>query len=41
MLVISCCRSPGVVVGHGGYVLLNMLHILSLPTAEDGAAVAV
>src|SRR5215211_2515742 len=25
MLVIGCCRSPGVVVGHGRYVLLNMV----------------
>jgi hypothetical protein len=40
MLVIGCCRSCGVIVGHGGYVLLNMLHILSLPTAEVGAALA-
>jgi hypothetical protein len=40
MLVIGCCRSPRVVVGHGGYVLLSALHILSLLTAEVGAAVA-
>jgi hypothetical protein len=40
MLLIGCCRSPRVVVGHGGYVLLNMLHILSLPMAEGDAAVA-
>jgi hypothetical protein len=40
MLVIGCCRSRGVVVDHGGYVLLSTLHILSLPTAEVAAAVA-
>src|SRR5215217_3153118 len=28
MLVIGCCHSPGVVVGHGGYILLSTLHIL-------------
>jgi hypothetical protein len=40
MLVMGCCRSRGVVVDHGGYVLLSTLHILSLPTAEVAAAVA-
>jgi hypothetical protein len=40
MLVIGCPRSRGVVIGHGGYVLLSMLHILSLPTAKVGATVA-
>src|SRR5215207_11432071 len=40
MLVIGCCRSRGVVVGHCGYFLLSTLHILSHPKAEVGAAVA-
>jgi hypothetical protein len=40
MPVIGCRRSRGVVIGHGGYVLLSMLHILSLPTAKVGATVA-
>ena len=32
------CRSRGVVVGHGGYLLLSTLHILSLPTAGGGSS---
>ena len=38
MLSMSCCRSPGVVVGHGGYLLLSTLYILSLPTAGVGSS---
>src|SRR5215216_6627640 len=38
MLVIGCCRSPGVDVGHGGYLLLSTLHTLSFPMAEVGSS---
>src|SRR5215204_4774874 len=38
MLVIGYCRSPGVNIGHDGYLLLSTLHTLSFPMAEVGSS---